>query len=115
MPDPFRNRSATSAARLIFHLSPQNRSVDGTAVVSDRAASECGGDDGRLTVLAVTARAGGVAVDEERLTADNGQRRFAFRLTATVRVAEVVVQVCRRGGGKPSYCGVAQSLFAPVE
>lgn len=73
MPDRFRNRSATSVARLIFHLSPQNRSVDGTAVVSDRAASECG-DDGRLTVLAVTARAGGVAVDEERLTADNGQR-----------------------------------------
>jgi hypothetical protein len=47
-------------------------------------------------VLSVVRRASGETVDRVLLEADNGSRGYAFRLISTIRIDEVVVQVCRR-------------------
>ncbi len=73
-------------------------------------------DDGRLTVLSVTGRASGRPSDQVMHGADNDQPEYRFRLTAAVRIEEVVVQVCRRPPmpGPPAYCGEAQVHPVPV-
>lgn len=106
-------RLGAARGTLVWHQPPAGRTVDGTATVSDRLPSPGCGDDGRHTVLVLTARAGGEAVDQEVLEADNGQRTYRFTLSAPVQVAEVVVRVCRRGPAG-SYCGAAQTLPAPI-
>lgn len=106
-------RLGAARGTLVWHQPPAGRTVDGTATVSDRLPSPGCGDDGRNTVLVLTARAGGEVVDQEVLEADDGQRTYRFTLSAPVQVAEVVVRVCRRGPAG-SYCGAAQTLPAPI-
>ncbi len=119
VPQPFSAHSGDAcrlgAARgtMVWHQPPAGRTVDGTATVSDRVASPGCGDDGRITVLVLTARAGGEVVDQVTLEADNGQRTYRFALSAAVQVGEVVVRVCRRGA-PTSYCGAAQTFPAPI-
>jgi hypothetical protein len=106
-------RLGAARGTIVWHQPPAGRTVDGTATVSDRLPSPGCGDDGRNTVLVLTARAGGEVVDQEVLEADNGQRTYRFALSAAVPVTEVVVRVCRRGT-VGSYCGATQTLPAPI-
>jgi hypothetical protein len=108
-----------------WHLGPLVRpaTVAVRGSVLDRPLSlpsipECG-DDGRHTVLTMTAYARGVAVDQELVRVDNGVREFGFQLANTTSLApieRVVVQVCRhpRTPGPAVHCGVEQVYRAPV-
>jgi hypothetical protein len=95
--------------------------VDVTGTVVDRPVIgvpfRCG-DDGRFSIATVTAFAGSAAVDSERVTADNGTRRFAFQLAAGERatvIDRVVVQVCRSARTPAvDYCGPEQVYRSPV-
>jgi hypothetical protein len=105
---------------IVWHLPPGGRTVDGRANVVDRPlpsvpVRECG-EDGRYTVLLVTARAGGASVERAMVTVDNGEREAEFALSAGVPIEELVVQVCRpsRVPGPPVLCGAAQTFHAPV-
>ena len=113
-------RMGVATGTIVWHLPPGGRAVDGLAGVLDRPVSDddpqnCA-DDGRYTILMLTARVAGKVVDREAVEVDNGQRRSSFTLTAAVPIEEVVVQVCRRGRlpGPAPYCGVAQTYRAPL-
>jgi hypothetical protein len=106
VPEPFSIHSGDTCrmgvaeGTIVWHLPPAGRTVDGKVTVADRPvpndpAPGCR-DDGRLTVLSVIGRVSGRPADQVLLEADNGQREYAFTLTATVRIEEVVVLVCRR-------------------
>jgi hypothetical protein len=113
-------RMGVAKGTVVWHLPPGGRSVDGRASIVDRPVPgspvrECG-DDGRHTVLVVTARAGGHVLDRVGLAADNGEVESVFALSGSVPVEELVVQVCRpsRLPGPPTVCGQPQTLHAPV-
>jgi hypothetical protein len=108
-----------------WHLGPlvRPRTVDVKASIVDRPlpaqpVTICG-DDGRFTVVTMTAYARDVAVDTELVRADNGIREITFPLvneTSVAPIDRIVVQVCRhpRVSGPAVYCGARQEYRAPV-
>jgi hypothetical protein len=113
-------RMGVANGTIVWHLPPDGRTVDGNVAVVDRPVPDdpapgCG-DDGRYTILLMTAFVGNTQVDQQRFAADNGSRESTLRLTATRSIETVVVKVCRstRLPGPPTYCGTAQSYHSPV-
>lgn len=113
-------RMGAAKGTIVWHLAPASRAVDGRATVLDRPVPNdpgpgCG-DDGRYTVLTLTAYVAGVRVDQQSLRVDNNSREAPFTLTATKPIEAVSVQVCRltRLPGPPVYCGIAQTYPAPL-
>ena len=113
-------RMGAAEGTLVWHLPPGGRTVDGSAKVADRPVPDVPApgcrDDGRLTVLSVVGHAGGESVGRVLLEADNGSREYPFRLTSSIPIDEVLVQVCRRTPlqGSPAYCGAVQVFRMPV-
>jgi len=109
-------RMGVAAGTIVWHLPPGGRAVDGIAGLRDRPAPDdvptvCG-EDGRYTILTLTALVAGAVVDRETMVVDNGVSRSPFTLTAERPIEEIVVQVCRRG--RSSYCGTAHTYHAPL-
>lgn len=72
--------------------------------------------DGLFSAARFTAYAGGRAVDEQRVRADNGAVEFTFPLlnTRSTPLEKVTVQVCRFPFETGiSYCGPEQEYLSP--
>ena len=113
-------RMGVAKGTIVWHLPPDGRTVDGNVTVVDRPVPDdpgpgCG-DDGRYSILTMTAFVGTTQVDRQVFAADNDSRESRLRLTATRSIETVVVQVCRstRLPDPPVYCGIAQSYHSPV-
>jgi hypothetical protein len=105
---------------LVWHLAPADRSVDGKADLRDRPdpdeTSTMCPDDGRYSVLIITARAADGSSARALIESDNGLKSERFKLSLTTRIEQVVLQICRRGPqNEPvTYCGPAQTHRAPI-
>lgn len=113
-------RMGVAKGTILWHLPPDNRAVDGKVAVVDRPVPKdpgpgCG-DDGRYSILTVTAFVGRTQVDQQAFAADNGSIESTLHLTATSPIESIMVQVCRstRLPGPAIYCGPTQSYHAPV-
>jgi hypothetical protein len=117
-------RYGTTSGTLGWQIGPSPLPTPGVAVngkVADRPlptgpVTTCG-NDGYSSTVSFTAYLGGVAVDRQSRTADNGTVTFSFTLGSTAKgVDRVDVQVCRNPVVTlpPSYCGRAVTYLRPA-
>lgn len=103
------DRCGVTKGVLAWYQTPR---VDVTGVLHDLPC------DGLFSAATFVAYAGGKAVDDQRVRADDGAAEFAFPLTNTVSTApveRVTVQVCRFPFEIGiSYCGSPREYRSPV-
>lgn len=104
---------------IVWHLTPADRSLDGKVALRDRPdpdeVSIMCPDDDRYSIFVATARGVDGSTDRITVESDNGQRLATFRLSLSVRIDQISLQICRRNRAShpATYCGPAQIHHAP--